>query len=420
MPTIFIFFNIIYLFFNRHVLASSDPCCQNLDEPIKLISCIENSDVLQPMQSNISFVSFTSDDILSYSAFTFLLNSIYGRHKKYSMKLLREADGDYHPQDKRWNKIGAVLAALNPINGWARNTDYIVAIDADLVVVDYSLDIAQLGAQHPSAHLILSTDHSDIGNTGFMIIKNTKWARDFFGIWWDMRYSFDCDQHALNDLYGRLQQSNKSRKRVAVLPAGEINTEFPIYANFDSNRSRVLHMVGEKNNVREEVFRAAATHHCTDPSLAGYGITQQSLRVVASRIKEVELSESIATCRATVDAAVASSSVVFAEASATTDDSFAAASDEQWAKVTAIDDCMQTIHEKTNELCRLISNGYNRAPSDTCADQFFDNYEFARGVGEALPLAGPSMYDFTTKNLHDSFLHMKDSKEAVARGEQVR
>lgn len=42
--------------------------------------------------------------------------------------------------------------------GWARNVEYIVWVDADLIVLDMGLDIQQVSDQYPDAHILASAD----------------------------------------------------------------------------------------------------------------------------------------------------------------------------------------------------------------------------------------------------------------------
>ena len=334
-----------------------------------------------------------------------MLNSNYANYRNYTFHLLTEQEYDYFPQDQRWNKIGAVVEALHPKNGWARDVDYLVACDADLVVVDYSLDIAAVAAKHPKAHLIMSTDSSDIGNTGFMIVRNTRWAMEFFSLWWTMRYAFACDQHALTDLYNKL---HKTKNRVAILPAQSLNTAFPVYKHFDRYHS-VLHMVGESLGVRQEVFLQAARYFCSQPQpltiaphRKQYNLSVELLATVANRLKKEEASNLTNTCQQLIQAGQ-----TIRDGGGSREGGLLPAEQEVLV-------CLQRLHEKTAEWCRM----YNGSPSG-CAGMFYDNYHLAQVAGHTLPRLHPETYEFTTKNLYDSFLYMEDSVEAVERGLKV-
>lgn len=411
------FFGIIIVYIGFDCVASSTlfDCCLFIKAPSELVGCVRQQSNIERNESHIQLISFASKDILSYASLTYLINSFYATRRGYSIALLDEVASDYFPEDRRWNKIGAVVEALDPEKGDSKDFEYIVALDADLVILEMSLDIAQIAMQHPTAHLILSSDTSDTGNTGFMIVKKSKWAFNFFKIWWESRFSYECDQHAFNDLYSSLRGPKMSHRRVAILPARALNTAFPVYYTFDSKHP-VLHMVGEKNGVRQRVFQTAAENFCASvsvsPVLGGaadevitmgtdsartirrYGMSQDLLREVAKNEKTSELRELTRECRDTVRLAT----------------SFP---DEQ-AAVREIEDCMQKIHQQTSELRHLTLG-----PSEECADLFYGNYEFAVQTGEALPFAQPYLYDFTSKNLYDSFLALPDSLLATRRGEQV-
>jgi hypothetical protein len=83
---------------------------------------------------------------------------------------------DYEPADARWNKVKVVENALNT---WAKDSDFIVWLDADLIFMDMGMKLELVAAEYPDAHLWFSTEHfgsSNLANTGFMMFRNSKFT----------------------------------------------------------------------------------------------------------------------------------------------------------------------------------------------------------------------------------------------------
>jgi hypothetical protein len=200
--------------------------------------------------SAVVFTTFVSKEVQSYSANALLFNQRYLVARNYSLRVLTEATrNDYVPADRRWNKIKAVS---NSLISWASNVSHLVVFDADLFLLDTVLSIESIVEQHPQALLIMSEDSMDIGNTGFMIIRNHPWNIQFFDTWWNERGRADsnCDQHVLNYLLDSLLPAD--RVNVAILPAKQLNSIWPAIEHFSVSDS-VLHLMGETNVVRAKV-----------------------------------------------------------------------------------------------------------------------------------------------------------------------
>ena len=422
-------------------MASSVPeCCSYIDEPVDLIHCVTTTSNAivntERKPSDVSFVVFASENIYNYASLTLLINSYYAETRGYSLQFLREGDSDFFPEDRRWNKIASVIEALNPESGWAKDVDILVAIDADLIVMDLSFDVRSVVNTHPKADIFMSSDPSDVGNTGFIIVRNTKWAYTFFQTWWEMRYSFSCDQHALNDLYSRLLQTKKSRNKIAILAAGAINSEFPVYSTFDDT-SKVLHMVGEHNEIRQKVFEEAARGLCVDyidneddedgfaenedqdnmdketprKSESGYGLVRYGLtRAVIARTAEEYITTLLEG--------------KYRECSGLLYDAPPAqfmhriSNDEKMAIMNGIDSCLQSLHSISSQMCGY-GRGIMKGREDRCVAIYDDNFKLVEKTGHMVPIANALLIDHSTKNLYDSFLLGGSTEASISKGEQV-
>ena len=93
----------------------------------------------------IGLVTFATQDIWNYTAYSFAINETYAEHNNYEMVHLDEKSStNYDPFDSRWNKVKILEEALDPETGWARHLDWVMWIDADAIVLDMDLRIEKL------------------------------------------------------------------------------------------------------------------------------------------------------------------------------------------------------------------------------------------------------------------------------------
>jgi hypothetical protein len=265
-----------------------------------LISCVNSSSTFtRPIvDDSIVYAMFASPEVYSYASHTMLVNGAFFEYNGYAARLLsKETGDDWHPKDRRWNKVRAIVRAFQqqgqgsegvtgqqPHNSaWAHNTRALVFIDTDLLLLDWSLDVTTLLDKHAQADLILSADALDVGNTGFLIVRNTEWAVSFFNEWWEsrlMKHTF-CDQHVLNKLYSALTKKNMAHK-VQVLPNNAVNSRWPAIETM-ADDDRVLHLMGETTP-----FRAAIAAHASTVVCAGFESyqRQRDTRIGGTGVKD--------------------------------------------------------------------------------------------------------------------------------------
>lgn len=233
-------------------------CCPKIGFHNDLLSCTNSthdSQILEwnssSVENRILFILFISQHIHSYASHIFFVNSVFFHKANYAFRILSSETGhDYWPQDKRWNKIKIAIDALTT---WANGAKAIVLIDADLIILDHFFRVDNILDNFRHAQLILSADTTDIGNTGFLIIRNSNWSRDFFELWWQRKGTKNtfCDQHVFNILFQEIQVRGEGAM-IKVLPPNEINSRWPAITNFDTS-DKVLHLMGESNLLRERV-----------------------------------------------------------------------------------------------------------------------------------------------------------------------
>ena len=222
-------------------------------------------------------VTYASSDITDYSAYSSGINAAYAASRGYSYTMLDEKSFDaerlnLNTTDSRWFKVAIlsqVLAAVRRIatsNHSYHDAEYVVWVDADLSVINFELDIAELGAAHPDADIVMSQDIAKapfVSNSGMVIVRNSDWAEKFLKLWWS---SYDrnrcCDQNAFTWLYDRRHPSD-IREKVALLPVHAINTDFPCWKT-QTRESRVLHLAGLTSLYRIPVFRRGFEELCRE------------------------------------------------------------------------------------------------------------------------------------------------------------
>jgi hypothetical protein len=174
-------------------------CCPLLDDPQQLLACSNNTRAMTPSPSlphththsttTVSLVTyldsdkgqFNIPDIFKFGAYMVASTAAYAELHDYSFRWLTRATGSNHqPGDARWNKVKIIDEALDPETGWAKDSEYLVWMDGDAIVLDMGLKIEEVGKQYPQADFICSADiRQGLLNSGFLVMRNTKWLRNF-------------------------------------------------------------------------------------------------------------------------------------------------------------------------------------------------------------------------------------------------
>jgi hypothetical protein len=141
-------------------------CCRFLSDESKLLNCANQSAFQHLSSSNpsLAVVSYSTEGILGYGAYSMAINTYFAQLHGYGMNLLTPGRGaQYEPRDQRWNKVKILIDALDPITGWARDVQFIVWLDSDLIVLDMGLKLEDVAYENPSYDMIFSAD-GDIQN----------------------------------------------------------------------------------------------------------------------------------------------------------------------------------------------------------------------------------------------------------------
>jgi hypothetical protein len=278
-------------------------CCQQVNHPRKLFDCVSRDPAFQPVSVSsplpvvgdqcprdsvetsehtsihsgvgidgngdsgpnhrVLFTTYVSDNIVHYAAYNAFLNARLFHDPHHHHPLIIHTSNSTQAavsDDQRWTKVPLLLEGML---SWGQGYDYLVFLDADLVVLDPTLDIDALLQTYPDADVLLSHDSLDYANTGVLIVRNNEWSKAFFRRWWSMKDTTAnafCDQHVLNHLSMLLNEEGEI-SHIQRLDQRILNSIWPPTENFLPT-DKVLHMMGEHSFTRELVGKQLVTGMC--------------------------------------------------------------------------------------------------------------------------------------------------------------
>lgn len=252
-----------------------DKCCEFIDNPKLLMKCANESsysnlnNVLSSLEDyggptlGVGIVTYATEDIWNYTAYSLAVNEAYAEHNGYIMLHLDPATAKFDEYDARWNKIKILEEALDPEKGWGRNLDYIMWVDADLIFLDIGLRLEQVAADNPKADVIISAEHagsSTLVNSGTVMVRNTRWARQFLSDWWNYgARKLYSDQEQFDLLYE--SRRSEMMQHIAILPPDALNSDPPAMTK-QKPHNQILHLMGEHTHFRMKAFGSAYKEIC--------------------------------------------------------------------------------------------------------------------------------------------------------------
>lgn len=136
-------------------------CCILDNEHKALLECVRRRSsvvILDEHTSSynefsIKVVSFSSQN-MEYHTYSEALHQLHVEKYGYNYSMyddVSNADKDYEPDDRRWNKVGILSHELN-----SGLFDYVIWMDADLVIVDMQFNFSDIIAKNPYADILVS------------------------------------------------------------------------------------------------------------------------------------------------------------------------------------------------------------------------------------------------------------------------
>eukprot|EP01038_Epipyxis_sp_PR26KG_P017691 gene17691-24637_t len=229
------------------------------------LSAIYRNDLDSSNRKNALLVSYTTNNILVYSLYSYFIHALYCEQNNYQLFVASPENGyEYDKNDQRWNKIKIISTLLNNA---MFHYQHIVWMDADLIPLDFGMkieEIIQLYSNNNDNDLIISKDiahqNNGIANTGCMIIKNSEWSKSFFELWWNYYdRSLAMDQHVFDILYHKNELN--AQDHIILLRSDAINSNFPFIIN-QKPYNQILHLAGMSNAYRKHAFQIAVHNIC--------------------------------------------------------------------------------------------------------------------------------------------------------------
>jgi hypothetical protein len=259
----------------------SDCCAAARDKPESQLDCLERYAQVSShheyfyKNANILFLSYYTHHIRDHALYSFGLNSFYSAQYDSSLHMLSPSTGhDHDRHDQRWNKVMIIeeylLKILSSTNKSISDNllpKYLVWIDADLVVIDQTLDFYRdLIIKYPHRDILISREINPvngIANSGCFVVKVSTWSLLFFQTWWRIRdRTQGMDQHVFDYLYHNHETTHlDSQSHIELLEVDVINSQFPGLINYE-DKQQVLHLAGESNFIRAFIFQHAWNSLC--------------------------------------------------------------------------------------------------------------------------------------------------------------
>ncbi len=267
------------------VSTTSNNCCELLstDDIKSLKKCVmstalrHNSNILPTHAPYlvrkhgpkllISFITRASPEIDEYASYSLLSNILYMKLHDYGYIIEENIDNSSKFKDdyEYYRKLAPILESLIDTSTSyptvTNQCDYLVWIDADVVILDVNFKIENIINKFPKANIIMSADVSAIANTGFIIIKNNKWSINFLHNWYNQRLktNYISDQNGFEIVYNI--NYNSTKDKIVILPPDAINSDAPPMSR-QRDHNQILHLASEHNYLRKSIFYKAATEMC--------------------------------------------------------------------------------------------------------------------------------------------------------------
>ncbi len=240
---------------------------------------------------NTLFIQYMTPEIYEYGSISIAHTSLFVEQKGYYLHLYTKDDlktipsllspatetekkVDIVESDERWNKILLLyhsihrLLSLSP-NDEERQQQYVVWMDTDIIINDWSFRIEQYTESFPYAQLIISKEFLNehgLVNSGFIIMKVSSYALQLLEHWYtSMDRSSISDQHAFSTLY----ETNvlNIHENSVILTANALNNRFPVWQYLQKG-DKLIHLAGVHDIVRVNVFKEAMKRTCDSWMLA--------------------------------------------------------------------------------------------------------------------------------------------------------
>ncbi len=229
-------------------------------------------------------VTYADEKAYSYFLYSAMLLDIYAHIQGHNLLIFCSSyDVEKNKEeDARWEKVRVLRHLLQlPVTS---DRSYLLWVDADLIFLDLSYSLLPLLEQYSRYDLLVSAEmHGGTGvaNTGSMLLHHSAYSISFFDHWWVSNHSLGHDQILFNIVYQRLLP--ESRAHVKILPTRWLNSMPPAYIQ-QNPTDPVLHLMGERNDIRQAAFQYAV-QYAMEYLCGGGGDAVQRPQLGLTRVK---------------------------------------------------------------------------------------------------------------------------------------
>lgn len=140
-----------------HASMTVKECCKSHMHAEELLLCVNDSSYshLHKKRAEILMLSYATESIFDYTAYSYAINSFYAQRNGYDFLLFIPSQGyRYYINDERWNKVKILMNAMNKDEKY----EYVCFLDADLIFIDFDFDLKALISNYLWADVIVSRD----------------------------------------------------------------------------------------------------------------------------------------------------------------------------------------------------------------------------------------------------------------------
>ena len=271
-------------------LICQDYFCSGPVDVSGLGECMNSSQLLTNPNDTKQYALLVSEsrEPHSYEHLSLLINGLYAQANNYSFTYLLQSESivKLHKTDWQWNKVSAAMTLLyhqRRKHGYMGNVEYLMVMDVDVLILDFTLNLTTIIQGHPLTDIILFSDTKDGVNAGFLIIKNTQWALGVLYKWWELRRKVPNAQDALCMIYDMYREQIRQEERLLhqarikgkdieyvlnphqmiILPYVGLLGMYPTYGGSAKPlHPPILHLRGLQKEVKDEVIRSVADQLC--------------------------------------------------------------------------------------------------------------------------------------------------------------
>jgi hypothetical protein len=278
-----------------HGMICEKHVCFDGFDGIGLNQCLDSGDGLSAPKDmhEYAMLMAAAKDPSKYDALSFVLNMNYAISNNLSFSHLKPADSIalLHKTDWRWNKVSAAMTIFYHqlrARGVSSNLEYLIVVDSDVAILDWSLNISKLINRQPDADIFLFNDVVDGVSSKFIIFRKTHLSLDVLYKWWALRRSIDDPQVAFCATMDHFKITNEAAfaAKVAVAPSRGVFSPRVLHkSNSPSTKHSIVSLEGLSEEVKYEILRNISTYVFCDkddpPKKHGTALTFSGVDVPA-------------------------------------------------------------------------------------------------------------------------------------------